>query len=254
MEKIKSFIHQYWFIILVTLVAAVLRLYRLESSLMFLGDQGRDAIVLKRILIDHDLPFIGPITSVGGFYLGPLYYYLMTPFLWLFKYNPVGPAIATAIIGVITTPVLYFVAKKMFSTTTARWASFLFAIGFIPVSETRSAWNPNPMPLASLGLIYGLYLVNQKKKPELIPGKVTVTAFLNGWCPAQSLAFERAKRAASELGDKVVFQPIDTFNRNIFLEWGITDALLIDGKQVRTGPPPSYEKIRKLIARRVKKL
>ncbi len=165
MEKIKSFIHQYWFIILVTLVAAVLRLYRLESSLMFLGDQGRDAIVLKRILIDHDLPFIGPITSVGGFYLGPLYYYLMTPFLWLFKYNPVGPAIATAIIGVITTPVLYFVAKKMFSTTTARWASFLFAIGFIPVSETRSAWNPNPMPLASLGLIYGLYLVNQKKKP-----------------------------------------------------------------------------------------
>jgi len=96
--------------------------------------------------------------------------------------------------------------------------------------------------------------INQKKKPELIPGKVTVTAFLNGWCPAQSLAFERAKRAASELGDKVVFQPIDTFNRNIFLEWGITDALLIDGKQVRTGPPPSYEKIRKLIARRVKKL
>jgi len=96
--------------------------------------------------------------------------------------------------------------------------------------------------------------INQKKKPELIPGKVTVTAFLNGWCPAQSLAFERAKRAAAELGDKVVFQPIDTFNRNIFLEWGITDALLIDGKQVRTGPPPSYEKVKKMIARRVRKL
>jgi GNAT superfamily N-acetyltransferase len=96
--------------------------------------------------------------------------------------------------------------------------------------------------------------INQKKKPELIPGKVTVTAFLNGWCPAQSLAFERAKRAAAELGDKVVFQPIDTFNRNIFLEWGITDALFIDGKQVRTGPPPSYEKVKKMIARRVRKL
>ncbi len=96
--------------------------------------------------------------------------------------------------------------------------------------------------------------INQKKKPELIPGKVTVTAFLNGWCPAQSLAFERAKRAAAELGDKVVFQPIDTFNRNIFLEWGITDALFIEGKQVRTGPPPSYEKVKKMIARRVRKL
>jgi len=35
---------------------------------------------------------------------------------------------------------------------------------------------------------------------------------------------------------------------------GIVDAFFIDGKQVRTGPPPSYEKIKKLIAKRVKKL
>lgn len=96
--------------------------------------------------------------------------------------------------------------------------------------------------------------IKQKKKPEMIPGKVTVTALLDGWCPAQNLVFERAKRAASELGDKVEFRGIDTFDREVFLEWGIADALFIDGKQVRTGPPPSYEKIRKLIAKRVKKL
>ena len=96
--------------------------------------------------------------------------------------------------------------------------------------------------------------IRQKKKPELIPGKVTVTGFLNGWCPAQSLAFERARRAAAEIGDRVVFQQIDTFDRNNLLEWGISDALFVDGKQVRTGPPPSYEKIRNIIARKVKKL
>ncbi len=96
--------------------------------------------------------------------------------------------------------------------------------------------------------------IKKKKKPETIPGKVMVTAFLNGWCPAQNLVFERAKRAASELEDKVVFRKIDTFDRNVFLEWGIADALFIDGKQVRTGPPPSYEKIKKLITKRVKKL
>ena len=43
--------------------------------------------------------------------------------------------------------------------------------------------------------------VRQKKKPVLHPGKVTVTAFINGWCPAQNMVFERAKRAASEFGD-----------------------------------------------------
>ena len=96
--------------------------------------------------------------------------------------------------------------------------------------------------------------IKQKKKPEMTPGKVTVTAFLNGWCPAQNIVFERAKRAASEFRDKVVFREINTFDRKIFLEWGIADALFIDDKQVRTGPPPSYEKIKKLIAKRVKKL
>ena len=96
--------------------------------------------------------------------------------------------------------------------------------------------------------------IRQRKKPEAVPGKVAVTAFLNGWCPAQNLTFERAKRAASEFGDNVVFQKIDTFDRASFLEWGISDALFIDNKEVRTGPPPSYEKIRNIIAKRVRKL
>ena len=96
--------------------------------------------------------------------------------------------------------------------------------------------------------------IKQKKKPEKTPGRVVVTAFLNGWCPAQNMVFERAKRAAAEFGDKVVFRKIDTFNRDTFLEWGIADALFIDDKSVRTGPPPPYEKIKNLIAKRVRKL
>ena len=96
--------------------------------------------------------------------------------------------------------------------------------------------------------------IREKKRPEISHGKVTVISFLNGWCPAMNMTFERAKRAASEFGDKVVFREINTFDRKVFLEWGISDALFIDGKQVKTGPPPSYEKIKRLIAKRVKKL
>lgn len=96
--------------------------------------------------------------------------------------------------------------------------------------------------------------IRERKKPGKIPGKVAVTAFLNGWCPAQNLVFERAKRAATEFGDQVSFQEIQTYNKDVFLEWGIADALYVDGKKVRSGPPPSYERIRKIIAKRVKKL
>jgi len=95
--------------------------------------------------------------------------------------------------------------------------------------------------------------IREKKRPGGAPGKTTVAAFRNGWCPAMNMVFERAKRAAAEFGNRVEFQAVETSDRSVFLEWGVADALFIDGKAVRTGPPPSYEKIRKKIARCVKK-
>jgi hypothetical protein len=96
--------------------------------------------------------------------------------------------------------------------------------------------------------------IRQKKKPRKVHGRVTVTAFINGWCPAQNIVFNRAKRAAEELGDKVFYKEILTREREAFLEWGISDALYIDNKKVNTGPPPSYRKIKRKIARRVRRL
>lgn len=96
--------------------------------------------------------------------------------------------------------------------------------------------------------------IKRRKKPDTIPGKVTVTAFINGWCQAQNITYERAKRAAAEFGEDVVFREIDTMDRNVLEEWGIIDSLFIDNKEIRTGPPPSYDKIKKLIDKKVKKL
>ncbi len=96
--------------------------------------------------------------------------------------------------------------------------------------------------------------VRAGKTPEPVPGKVTVTIFSTGWCMAQNLPAERAIRAARELGDRVVVREISTFEPAEARKWGRCDALFIDGKEVNTGPPPSYEKIRKLIGKRVKKL
>jgi GNAT superfamily N-acetyltransferase len=96
--------------------------------------------------------------------------------------------------------------------------------------------------------------IRPKKKPQPEKGKVVVTGFLNGWCPAMSMVHERARRAAAELGGGVEFREIRTDARDVFLEWGMGDALFVDGKEVRNGPPPKYEKIRKKIARQLKKV
>ncbi|MGA1873668.1 MAG: GNAT family N-acetyltransferase [Thermoplasmatota archaeon] len=95
--------------------------------------------------------------------------------------------------------------------------------------------------------------IRPRKKPQAMEGKVKVTAFLNGWCPAGNLAFERAKRASRELGEGVVFEVIDTSDTATFREWGIPSGLYIDGREVRTGPPPSYEKIYGKIRTKLKK-
>jgi len=96
--------------------------------------------------------------------------------------------------------------------------------------------------------------IRQRKTPERTPERVTVTSFRNRWCPAQNLVCERAKRAAGGCDERIVFNEIDTADRATFLEWGIWDSLFIDGKEVRTGPPPSYQKLKGLIEKRLKKL
>jgi len=96
--------------------------------------------------------------------------------------------------------------------------------------------------------------IKRAKKPAKIPGKITVTGFINGWCPAQNIVFERAKRAACDSGDQVIFREVNTCKRENLMEWGISDALYIDDKQVRTGPPPSYEKIKGKITRLMKQV
>jgi len=96
--------------------------------------------------------------------------------------------------------------------------------------------------------------IRVKRAPETTPGKVAVTALLNGWCPAMNMTVERARRAALELGDSVVFKMVDAFDREVIDEWGTSDALFVEGRQIRMGPPPSYKKIKSKIAKRTKRL
>jgi hypothetical protein len=96
--------------------------------------------------------------------------------------------------------------------------------------------------------------IKQKKWPVLRPDKVTVSLFVNGWCPAQNMVLERTKRAAHDFGKQVVLKEYSTLSAEIKNEWGLYDAVFIDHKQLRTGPPPRYEKIRKILAKKVGRL
>lgn len=96
--------------------------------------------------------------------------------------------------------------------------------------------------------------IKQRKKPDPKPGKVSISLFLNGWCPAQNMVYERTKRAAKDFEDYTEISEYRTIDKNVQREWGITDAVFIDNKEIRTGPPASYKKIRRIIERKIKTL
>ncbi|MFN8241381.1 MAG: GNAT family N-acetyltransferase [Bacteroidales bacterium] len=93
-----------------------------------------------------------------------------------------------------------------------------------------------------------------RKKPDLVPGKVNISLFLNGWCPAQNIVHERTKRAMEGFEDKIVVNDIRTNDKEVIREWGLSDAVFIDNRSVRTGPPEKYNKIRRLVEKRVARL
>ena len=97
---------------LIVAIAAFLRFYNLKDSLMFQGDQGRDALVVSQIFQELDPVFIGPVTSIGNMYLGPFYYYFMLPFLFLSYPSPMGPVYAVAGLGLVTVVLFFFIARR----------------------------------------------------------------------------------------------------------------------------------------------
>ena len=77
----------------ILLLALFLRTYRTSDFLGFWFDQGRDAKIVWDIWHSHKLTLIGPTTGIEGIFLGPFYYYLITPAYILGGGNPVYPAV-----------------------------------------------------------------------------------------------------------------------------------------------------------------
>ncbi len=138
---------------LIILVSAFFRLYKIADYMTFLGDEGRDVMVVKGIL-QGDFTLLGPRASAGDFFLGPVYYYMMAPFLYLSNLDPVGPAVMVALFGIATVFLVYIVGKSFFGRKAAFIASGLYAISPLVVGYSRSSWNPNLMPFFSLLLLF----------------------------------------------------------------------------------------------------
>lgn len=155
-------------IALILLIGAFFRLYRIDEYMTFLGDEGRDVLIVRRLLVNFDPILIGPRTSIGDMYLGPLYYYLIAPALLLANFSPVGPAVMIALIGVATVFLVWYItrewffSKGRFGKVAGIIAAGLYAISPVVIVYSKSSWNPNIMPFFALLSIYSIWRTWQK--------------------------------------------------------------------------------------------
>jgi 4-amino-4-deoxy-L-arabinose transferase-like glycosyltransferase len=151
---------------IIILLSAFLRLYRIGDYMTFLGDEGRDLLEVRKILSGHPV-LLGPRSSAADFYYGPIYYYMITPFLLLFRYDPVGPAVFVALLGIITVYLIYHVGKELLSENAGLFAAALYSVSPLVIAYARSSWNPNPLPFFSLLILYCIYKAVKKNSRKL---------------------------------------------------------------------------------------
>ncbi len=166
------------FIALIAIVA-FLRLYRFEGFVTFLGDQGRDAIIVKRILTLEHLPAIGAPSSVGQVYLGPFYYYLIAPFLLIFNFNPVGLAYGVAFLSIIGISLSLLIIRKETNLFITLFFGLLLAFSFPLIELARFSWNPNLLPFFAFLTIYFYYrwITKLKAKDSILFGTFFAFSF-----------------------------------------------------------------------------
>lgn len=165
-------------LVLILLLASFLRFYKLSEYMTFLGDEGRDALVVKNILVDHHFPLIGPPTSVGNIYLGPLYYYMMALSMIPFWLNPVASAGMNALIGVMIVGLIYYLGRSWFNRWAGLIASFLYAVSPVTTAYSKSSWNPNPTPFFVLIAVFGFYKAHKSNNFSwlILTGAATAAA------------------------------------------------------------------------------
>lgn len=172
----ETIIFALFFILIV--IGIFLRLYGFTDFTTFLGDQGRDAIIMRNIMTGTEFPLLGPPSSIGMVFLGPFYYYLLSPFLLLFAFNPIGVAYGIFFLTIIGLITQFYIVKKIVNSYTAIIFTCLVVFAYPLVDISRFAWNPNLVPLFSFFVLVAGYrfIKNDKEVDAIILGIIFALA------------------------------------------------------------------------------
>ena len=137
-----------------------LRAYDISNKYPFGWDQVDNAWAAKNLIVDHRIPLVGMVAKQNtGFFIGPVYYYLVAFFYWLTNLNPIASQYIALATSIFTFFVIFFITKKLFSFRVALMACFINSIAFSGFYFDAVQWPVSFLPGIALVIFYSLYKI-----------------------------------------------------------------------------------------------
>lgn len=156
MKALKSKQKIYLLLAVILGIAIFLRGFRILETFGFGHDADLFSWIVKDLLIDRHIRLIGQETSTPGIFIGPLFYYLLTPFYLITGFHPASAILLALVIGAITVFSYFFVFKQLFDVKTGLVAAFLQAV--VPVRVAFDRWIV-PTIIVNLWCIWYFYAI-----------------------------------------------------------------------------------------------
>lgn len=143
-----------WIIFVTLLLLGLyLRFYNIESTFNFGWDQARDAWVVQEIL-HGNFTLIGPKTGIGQMHLGPVYYYALAPFFYLFNFDPMASNYFNILANILNFVLIFYVAKKVFGNVSAIIVTGIYTFSHYLIAVNQIPWNVTLMPGVAALIFY----------------------------------------------------------------------------------------------------
>lgn len=148
-------------------IALFLRTFRSFDLLRFYYDQGRDAIIVNRMIRNHQPVLVGPTTGLAGILRGPAFYYLLIPGYLLGRGDPSIAAIWLQFINLIGLVILYVFTLRVFNLKTAILTLIFVATSFHFVSLSRWLSNPSAIFISVPIMLFSLHKIQKGLQTHL---------------------------------------------------------------------------------------
>lgn len=144
-------------LLLILIIGAFLRSYRIYETMPFIGDQGWFYLSARDLLVSGKIPLVGIATSHPWLHQGALWTYVLSLGFRTLGFSPYTGAYISISLDILTIFLMYKLGGHLFSQRTGLIASILYASSPIVVSNAKMPYHTSPIPLLTLLYTWALY-------------------------------------------------------------------------------------------------